>query len=58
MPLREYRCLDCGYVFEILVSIHDAMRPTDKCPKCEGRNLRKQITKASVIFKGDGWTEK
>ena len=58
MPLYSFVCLDCKAEVEILCSVSGEMRPSDKCPSCGGRNLKKKPSAANVIFKGEGWTEK
>ena len=58
MPLYDFKCLDCKKEFDVLCSLAGEIRPEDKCTKCRGRNLKKLPTKANVIFKGEGWTEK
>ena len=40
MPLYEYRCLDCGRDFELLVSSGD----TPSCPSCASSNLKKLLS--------------
>ena len=50
MPIYEYRCLDCGHIFERLQSLQE--RPVTTCPQC-GRPAEK-VMSASVgyIMKG------
>lgn len=60
MPLREYRCKECGEVVEVLSldpDEHDG--PPDQCPSCGFWNaLELMISQSSVHFLGDGWTPK
>ena len=55
MPIYEYKCESCSYVFEELQKISDA--PLKKCPECQKETLRKQITAAGFKLKGSGWYE-
>ncbi|MBH32040.1 MAG: transcriptional regulator [Gammaproteobacteria bacterium] len=55
MPIYEYKCESCSYVFEELQKISDA--PLKKCPECQKETLRKQITAAGFKLKGAGWYE-
>ncbi len=52
MPLYEYRCDDCGLVFEVRQKFSD--RPLDTCSHCGGR-ARKLISKTAFTLKGGGW---
>ncbi|MDD3581815.1 MAG: zinc ribbon domain-containing protein [Desulfobacca sp.] len=50
MPIFEYRCRDCGKVFEQLVFGSD---PTVECPECHQSNVEKLMSAcaAKVGFK-------
>ena len=50
MPIFEYRCDDCGHVFEALVWKDEEVR----CEKCDGTKVRRQITGFSVGGGGGG----
>lgn len=52
MPLYEYKCSDCGAIFEVLQKITDA--PLTKCIKCGGP-VKKLISSPAIQFKGSGW---
>ena len=52
MPLYEYRCDDCGLVFEARQKFSD--EPLDTCRHCGGR-ARKLISKTAFTLKGGGW---
>lgn len=53
MPTYDYKCLDCGYVFEEFQRMTD--NPLQECPKCKG-NVKRLIGAGSVpIFKGTGF---
>lgn len=52
MPLYEYKCLKCGYVFELLQKPNDL--PLKKCIKC-GSPVKKILSPPSLHFKGEGW---
>lgn len=53
MPTYEYKCDNCGYIFEEFQSIND--EPVKICPKCGG-NVRKMISGGiGLIFKGSGF---
>lgn len=47
MPVYEYECSNCGYVFEARQRITDP--PLKKCPKCEGK-LIKLIPKRTMFL--------
>ncbi|MCK4336626.1 MAG: zinc ribbon domain-containing protein [Candidatus Aminicenantes bacterium] len=52
MPLHEYKCSECGVVFEVLQKISDS--PLKKCIKCGGP-VNKLVSSPAIQFKGSGW---
>ena len=52
MPMYEYRCNDCGLVFEARQKFSDA--PLSACRECGG-NVEKLISQAAFTLKGGGW---
>jgi putative FmdB family regulatory protein len=44
MPLFEYRCADCGHLFEFLTR----SETTPACPKCASQSLEKQLSVFAV----------
>ena len=52
MPLYEYRCKQCGHVFE---KIQSFSAPEEKeCPVCHGE-VERLISAPAIQFKGSGW---
>jgi putative FmdB family regulatory protein len=52
VPTYEYRCDECGVVFERFQ--HFAEDPLKICPECHG-TVRRVIHPVGVIFQGSGW---
>ena len=52
MPTYEYRCSDCGNLFETFQRIDE--EPLTVCERCGGR-LRKVFHPAGIVFKGSGF---
>ena len=52
MPIYEYKCQQCGLLFEKRQSVSDA--PLTSCEKCHGK-LEKQWSLSGFQFKGAGW---
>ncbi|MFA5880197.1 MAG: FmdB family zinc ribbon protein [Candidatus Margulisiibacteriota bacterium] len=53
MPTYEYKCLECGYLFDAVQSIHDD--PLKQCPECQSE-VRRLISKnVGIAFKGSGF---
>jgi putative FmdB family regulatory protein len=52
MPLYEYKCTTCGFVFEILQKVNDL--PIKKCIHCKGP-VKKLLSAPAIQFKGTGW---
>jgi len=52
MPLYEYRCDDCGKLFEVRQKFSD--KPLNTCRYCGGR-AKKLISQAAFSLKGGGW---
>jgi putative FmdB family regulatory protein len=51
MPLYEYKCCECEYVFD---KIQGMNKPNPACPKCKGKT-DKQISNTSFRLAGSGW---
>jgi putative FmdB family regulatory protein len=52
MPIREYKCKECGNYIEVIQGINE--KPLEKCEKCGGK-LEKLISNSSFVLKGSGW---
>jgi putative FmdB family regulatory protein len=52
MPLREYRCLACGQIVEVLQRMDDP--PLQICSNCGGA-LQKLLSAPALHFKGSGF---
>ncbi len=55
MPTYEYKCRDCGEIFEKFQSMNDA--PLEVCEICGGSVKRLLGIGAGIIFKGSGFYE-
>ena len=53
MPIYEYRCADCGHVFEEIQQFSDP--DPDKCPSCESKEVGRLISRSNFQLKGGGW---
>ncbi len=53
MPLYEYRCENCGHVFEVIQKFSDP--PAEHCPSCGKGPVQKQMSSPAIQFKGSGW---
>ncbi|HLC19162.1 MAG TPA: zinc ribbon domain-containing protein [Thermodesulfobacteriota bacterium] len=53
MPIYEYRCSECGWVFEVIQKFSD--KPVKKCVHCSGKKVEKLISQSSFVLKGGGW---
>jgi len=47
MPIHEFRCLNCDYIFELLIMSKNEMDSV-LCPKCESSNVGKLMSVANV----------
>ncbi|MCX7857996.1 MAG: zinc ribbon domain-containing protein [Deltaproteobacteria bacterium] len=52
MPIYEYRCVDCGKIFEVFQKITE--EPLNTCRFCNGK-VQKLISQCSFHLKGTGW---
>lgn len=53
MPTYDYKCTNCGYLFEHFQKMSD--ETLTECPVCKG-NLKRLIgSGAGMIFKGSGF---
>ena len=55
MPIYEYKCQDCGSIFEHFQKISD--RDIDVCKVCSKGNVKKLISSSGFRLKGSGWYE-
>jgi len=55
MPIYEYRCGDCGHIFDALQKISDD--PLKSCPECNEPALKKLLSAPKFRLKGSGWYE-
>ena len=53
MPTYEYKCLECGNLFEEFQKMTD--EPLKICPKCGGHVKRLISAGVGPIFKGSGF---
>lgn len=51
MPMYEYFCKPCGHQFEQITSSSDP--DAGKCPKCNGKNTEKLLSRFAVGGQGD-----
>ena len=47
MPIHEFRCLNCDYIFELLIMSKNEMDSV-LCPKCESSNVGKLMSVANI----------
>ena len=55
MPIYEYKCQDCGSIFEHFQKISD--KDIDVCKVCSKGKVKKLISSSGFILKGSGWYE-
>lgn len=53
MPIYEYKCPQCGHVFEEMVSLSQA-HGEEACPRC-GTASPRMMSHTSFVLKGGGW---
>jgi putative FmdB family regulatory protein len=53
MPNYDYKCLECGYLFELYQRMTE--EPIKICPKCNGHVKRLIGAGTGPIFKGSGF---
>ena len=53
MPTYEYKCNNCGKIFEVFQKITD--EPLTTCPECNGKLTRLISGGIGIIFKGSGF---
>ncbi|MDP8218613.1 MAG: zinc ribbon domain-containing protein [Candidatus Theseobacter exili] len=47
MPIYTYTCNDCGETFDLLVGM-TAKKTELKCPKCNNKNIKKEMGSFNV----------
>lgn len=54
MPIYEYKCEECGEIFEVFQKVSD---PLPEKHECGSNKISKIISISSFILKGTGWYE-
>ena len=54
MPTYQYRCKECGYLFEKFSTITSYKKEVS-CPVCHGKAKLKISGGSGIIFKGSGF---
>lgn len=55
MPIYEYKCDNCGKIFEVIQKISDIKLP--RCTSCKTGNVRRILSSSGFRLKGSGWYE-
>ena len=55
MPIYEYKCDECGAIFENFQKITD--KDLDICHSCQKSGIKKLISSSGFRLKGSGWYE-
>ena len=55
MPIYDYKCSICEHHLELIHKIND--KPSEICPKCNKKSLKKLVSAPSFRLKGGGWYE-
>lgn len=53
MPIYEYQCNACGYLFDVMQKMSDA--PETICPECSKDSVVRLVSAAGFQLKGTGW---
>ena len=54
MPTYDYKCADCGRIFEKFHGMNE--NPQVACPECSSANTARQVSLgAGIVFKGAGF---
>jgi putative FmdB family regulatory protein len=54
MPIYEFRCLDCGNVFELLRLKKEDEKSGMNCPKCKSAEIERVLSSVSVLSSSSG----
>ena len=49
MPIYEFKCNDCGNLFDIIESLKEHDKHKEKCPKCKSENIERVLSATSVV---------
>jgi len=53
MPIYEFVCESCGHEFEQILAFSATKMPN--CPSCQSEEVRRQMSRPAIHFKGSGW---
>ncbi len=43
MPTYEFKCMNCGEEFVLVMSLKEREEAKIRCPKCNGENIKVQL---------------
>lgn len=55
MAKYDFKCNDCGEIFELETNIGKLMQLELKCPHCNSENICRLWNTPNVIYKGSGF---
>jgi putative FmdB family regulatory protein len=53
MPIYEYKCSECGNIYEKRQKFTDL--PDTECPACQKPSVHRLTSAPALVFKGSGW---
>ena len=56
MPIFEFKCLDCGNLFELLI-LNENEQTEMKCPACHSEEFQRVMSTTSYTMSGGSRTE-
>ena len=54
MPTYDFYCKNCDKYFSVIISISDYEKKKFNCPKCQGKELKQQITSFQTVTSKKG----
>ncbi len=48
MPIYEFRCLNCGHIFELLKLKKETEKVKMKCPKCSSKEVERVLSTINI----------
>ena len=48
MPIYDFKCNNCGHLFDMIETLEEHDKHKEKCPKCKSEDIERVLSTVSV----------